>query len=266
MHRLSLAAMPWLLFLQSPCSRPWGLRSYGAWAEVAPPHMDRTPGPCSGGRTLMPSTPGEVQNCFIFVFLRKTTRSSVNGSPLQGEAWDGRVEVTRGVSFPWLPYKVPPTGGLKKQTCAAPLVAQWQRTRLNMQEILVWSLIWEDPTWHRAAQARSHNYQAYRTRVQEPQLRKSMCPRARAPWQEKPPQWEAFAPPLESSPQIPQLEKSPRSSEDPAQPKINKLKKKKSRHVFFHSSESQKPEIGVSAEPHFLWRPRAGSFLVPVNF
>ena len=241
MHRLSLAAMPWLLFLQSPCSRPWGLRSYGAWAEVAPPHMDRTPGPCSGGRIPMPSTPGEVQNCFIFVFLRKTTRSSVNGSPLQGEAWDGRVEVTRGVSFPWLPYKVPPTGGLKKQTCAAPLVAQWQRTRLKMQEILVWLLIWEDPTWHRSAQARSHNYQAYRTRVQEPQLRKSTCPRARAPWQEKPPQWEAFAPPLESSPQIPQLEKSPRSSEDPAQPKINKLKKKKKKQTCI-LSQFWKPE------------------------
>ena len=227
MHRLSLAAMPWLLLLQSPCSRAWGLRSYGAWAEVAPPHMkaswarDRTPGPCSGGRTPMPCTPGEVQNCFIFVFLRKTTRSSVNGSPLQGEAWDGRVEVTRGVSFPWLPYKVPPTGGLKKQTCAAPLVAQWQRTRLKIQEILVWSLIWEDPTWHREAQARSHNYQAYRTRVQEPQLRKSTCARARAPWQEKP------SPAFREQPPDTATREKPTQQWRPGTAKNKQIKKKK---------------------------------------
>ena len=44
-----------------------------------------------------------------------------------------------------------------------------------------------------------------------------------APQQEKPPQWEARAPQLESSPCSPQLEKSPCSNEDPVQPKIDKL-------------------------------------------
>ena len=38
---------------------------------------------------------------------------------------------------------------------------------------------------------------------------------------EKPPRWEAWAPQWESSPGSPQLEKSPLSNEDPAQPKIN---------------------------------------------
>ena len=46
-------------------------------------------------------------------------------------------------------------------------------------------------------------------------------PGAYAPQQGKPPQWETHASQLEGSPCSVQLEKSPRSSKDPAQSKIN---------------------------------------------
>ena len=55
------------------------------------------------------------------------------------------------------------------------------------------------------------------SRAQEPQLLKPSCPRVRALYQEKPPQWEASAP---------QLEKPRDSDEDLMQPKID-IKKKK---------------------------------------
>ena len=46
------------------------------------------------------------------------------------------------------------------------------------------------------------------------------CPGARAPQQERPQQWEAFVPQLESSSNLLQLEKGLHSNEDPEQPKI----------------------------------------------
>ena len=68
------------------------------------------------------------------------------------------------------------------------------------------------------------------SRVQEPQplsphavVPEAYVPRACAPQQGRRPQWEAHMPQLESSPCSLQLEKSPRSSEDPAQPKIHKI-------------------------------------------
>ena len=60
------------------------------------------------------------------------------------------------------------------------------------------------------------------SRAQEPQLWKAMHRIACAPQQEKPPQWEAHAPQLESSPCSPQLEKSLHNNKDP---KIKFLKK-----------------------------------------
>ena len=45
-------------------------------------------------------------------------------------------------------------------------------------------------------------------------------PRARAPQQEKPPQWKAHVLQLESSPHMPQLEKNLHSNQDLAQLKI----------------------------------------------
>ena len=101
------------------------------------------------------------------------------------------------------------------------LVTQWLRIHLPMQETWVWSLVWEDPTCHRATKPMHHNYWAcnlepvnhnYWDRV--PQLLKPMCPRAHVPQllslcaattearmprahalqQEKPLQWEASTP------------------------------------------------------------------------
>ena len=50
-----------------------------------------------------------------------------------------------------------------------------------------------------------------------PQLLKSECPRVCALQQEEPPK-EANAPQIQSSPRLLQLEESPRSNKDPAQP------------------------------------------------
>ena len=50
------------------------------------------------------------------------------------------------------------------------------------------------------------------------QVLRPECPRAYAPHQEKPTQWEAYASQLENGPCSPQLEKSQCSNEDPPQP------------------------------------------------
>ena len=68
--------------------------------------------------------------------------------------------------------------------------------------------------WARALEPWSHNYWAHR-----PQLEKLPHPRACALQREKP-QQEARARQLEDGPHLPQLEKNPSSSEDPARPKI----------------------------------------------
>ena len=85
----------------------------------------------------------------------------------------------------------------------------------------------EDPTCHRTTKLmcpnhwacvlkpRSQNYWAHML-----QLLKPICPRTCALQQDKPLQWEARIPQLESSSCFQQLEKSPRNNEDPAQPKI----------------------------------------------
>ena len=87
-----------------------------------------------------------------------------------------------------------------------------------MQETQVWSLVQEDPICCGAPKPVCHNYWAWSSwaRALELQLLKSAHPRACAPQQEKPQQWEICAP---------QLEKSPHSSKDPTQPKINKITK-----------------------------------------
>ena len=84
----------------------------------------------------------------------------------------------------------------------------------------------EDPTCHGASKPVCHNYWTCALEpgscncwAHVPQLRKPTHPRASTP-QEKPPQWEARAPQLESSPHSPQLEKSLCSNDDSAQPKI----------------------------------------------
>ena len=65
------------------------------------------------------------------------------------------------------------------------------------------------------------------SRAWEPQLPKISYSSAQAPQQEKPPQWEASAPQLESSPWLLQLQKSLHSNEDPAKRKKQKKEKRK---------------------------------------
>ena len=64
------------------------------------------------------------------------------------------------------------------------------------------------------------------------QLLKSMCPRVCVP-QEKPPPWEARTLLLESSPCLPQPERSPHNTEDPAQA-INKCTNKNILKIKYH--------------------------------
>ena len=85
----------------------------------------------------------------------------------------------------------------------ASLVVQWLKIRLPMQGAWVWALVWEDPMCCGASKPVSHNYWASVPQVLEPVCRNSwsLCtatteahmPRACAPQQEKPPQWEACA-------------------------------------------------------------------------
>ena len=97
-----------------------------------------------------------------------------------------------------------------------------------MQETPVRSLIQEDHTccratepvcpnsWACSVESRNHNHWA-----QKPQLLKPAHPRAHALQQEKPCQWEAHAPPLESRVCSLQTEKSPHDHRDPAEPKTS---------------------------------------------
>ena len=73
------------------------------------------------------------------------------------------------------------------------LVAQWLRIRLSMQGTQVRALAQEDPTWRGATKPVHHNYWAC---ALEPSSHNywSCTPRAHAPQQEKPLQWEAHAP------------------------------------------------------------------------
>ena len=90
-------------------------------------------------------------------------------------------------------------------------------------------LVWEDPMCHRAAKPMHHNHWACALEpgsrsywAHMPQLLKPVCPRAHALQKGRPPQWEARAPQVAHSPQSPQPQKSPRSSEDPVQPQMKK--------------------------------------------
>ena len=136
-------------------------------------------------------------------------------------------------STPGLPItfiKTDCSAGYKSSLKRIPGLSWWlsgkESACQSMQETRVWSLIWEDPTCQGATKPMCHNYWAC---ALEPGSRNywahEATAEARAP-QEKPPQWEACAPQLESSPCYLQLEKSPSTSEDPAQPKINKIIKK----------------------------------------
>ena len=76
---------------------------------------------------------------------------------------------------------------LKIKLTRASLVAQWLRVCLPMQGTRVQALVQKDPICCGAAKPVCHNYWARK-------------PRARAPQQEKPPQWEARAPQRRAAP------------------------------------------------------------------
>ena len=90
----------------------------------------------------------------------------------------------------------------------ASLVAQWLRIHLPMQGTRVWALVQEDPTcfeatkpvhhnyWACALEPMSHNYWACEPQLLSPRATttEALVPRARAPQQEKSPQWEACTP------------------------------------------------------------------------
>ena len=76
------------------------------------------------------------------------------------------------------------------------LVAQWLRIRLPMQGARVRALVREDPTCRGATKPVRRNYWAREPQLLSPRAATTepCVPRARAPQQEKPPQWEARAP------------------------------------------------------------------------
>ena len=95
-----------------------------------------------------------------------------------------------------------------KTKIRASLVVQWLRIRLPVQGTQVGALVWEDPTCHGATKPVCHNYWACALEpashdywAREPQLlspcattTEAHAPRAHAPQQEKPLQWDACTP------------------------------------------------------------------------
>ena len=102
-----------------------------------------------------------------------------------------------------------------KNNGASP-VAQWLRISLPMQGAQVRALVQEDPTCPGATKPVCHNYWSLRATTTDAHV-----PRARALWQQKPPQWEARAPPWRVAPAHRNVRKPVCSKEDPTQPKIN---------------------------------------------
>ena len=106
-------------------------------------------------------------------------------------------------------------------------MAQW-RICLSVQGTWDQSLIWEDPVCPEATKTHVPQLLNLCCRAQEPQLLRPRAatskpgyPRVHAPQQNRPRQWETRAQWLERNSLLLQLEKSPHSNDNPAQPKIN---------------------------------------------
>ena len=81
------------------------------------------------------------------------------------------------------------------------LVAWWLRIRLPMQGTWVPALVWEDLTCRGATKPVNHNYWACALELTRHNYW-ARAPRAHAPQQEKPPQWEARAPQRKVTPAL----------------------------------------------------------------
>ena len=157
-------------------------------------------------------------SCFCHIRLFATPQTAAHQASLS-------MGFTRQEYWSGLPFPSPgdlPDPGIEPASLLSPILAggffttsttwkalliQWLRIHLTMQETWVQSLVWEDPTCCRATKPKSHNYWAcapeprncnYRAHMQ--QLLEPSLPTDHAPQQEKPPQWKAHAPQLESSP------------------------------------------------------------------
>lgn len=73
------------------------------------------------------------------------------------------------------------------------LVVHGSRTHMPMQEMWVWSYVWEDPTGHRAAEPVHHNLLSLCSRALVSQLLKPECLDPVITLEEKPLYWEAQA-------------------------------------------------------------------------
>ena len=133
-------------------------------------------------------------------------------------------------------------------------MGQWWGTHLSIQETQVPSLGRSHMLgatkhvchnyWACVLKSRSHNYWAHMWH----QLLKPWHPRTHVRQQERSPGWDTHGLQVESSPFLPQLEKSPRSKEDPAQAKLHKQKLLKKKKKEF---ERMSPQT-VSWSPTFL--------------
>ena len=119
--------------------------------------------------------------------------------------------------------------GITNTTSGTSLVAQYVRLRLPMQGTWVRSLVREDSTCCRAAKPVCHNcwvcaleLGATATRPECCNFTESHVSRVCALQKEKPPQWEAFAPQLETSSHSLQLQKAHEKRRRPRAAKINK--------------------------------------------
>ena len=77
------------------------------------------------------------------------------------------------------------------------------RIRLPMQGTWVWSLVQEDSTRHGATKLICHNPSTHEPIEPFAATTEAQVPRACAPQQEKPSQWEAHGPQLDRSPRFP---------------------------------------------------------------
>ena len=85
---------------------------------------------------------------------------------------------------------------VKNKRIGTSLVAQWLRICLPVQGTRLRALAREDPTCRGATKPMRHNYWARKPQLLSPRATttEACTPRARAPQQEEPPQWEARGP------------------------------------------------------------------------